>query len=233
MSSPESESAGRGSSAQPGATVEGGDVPLQEEFHHQPPPAYELTPADRPLDPTELPPAYSPGSRATQTEFREKLYEIEQYAENDERSDLATLRGMTEIEQLTESGVPGADEIESRARYDVMDDLATEFDVRKIREQLTASQAQPNGTGIREELYEIEARARRDAMDHLASQRGMTEIEQLTESGAPDADDRQARIIKVRERLQFERDTREANTAGKANDIDLSLGRSSPAIWGS
>jgi hypothetical protein len=209
MSSPEPES-----STQPGATVEGSDARLQD--------------------------------------FRARLSDIKRYAEIDTRDDFATLSGVREIDYqlITEPPPPypagNTDaqtkiseellKIQSRAEIDTRDDFATLSGVREIDYQLTEPPPAYSAgntdaqTKISEELLEIQSRERYDQMDRLASLRDMTQVERLTESSVPAADDRQARIAakttELRQRWQVERDVHEANTAGReaqeADDLGLS-----------
>jgi hypothetical protein len=198
MSSPE-----LGSSAQSGATVEGGDVfraRLSDIKRYAEIDArYDLATLSgvREINNELPPPPYSAGDSTTQTEISEELLKVQSRAETDERDDLATLSGVREINN--ELPPPP---------YSTGD---------------TATQ-----TEISEQLSKIQSRARYDQMDHLASLRDMTQVEQLTERGVPGADDRQARITarttEIRERLQGERDASEANTAGReADDFGHSL----------
>jgi hypothetical protein len=134
----------------------------------------------------------------------------------------------------------GLSDIKRYAEIDARYDRTTQFDVTKINNELTEppppysagdSAAQ---TEISEELLKIQSRVETDAMDHLASQHDMTQIEQLTESRVPDADDRQARIARAlegREAVSAARAAHEANTAGQDAD-DIGRFRSFPGYLG-
>jgi hypothetical protein len=147
------------------------------------------------------PEATAEGGDARLQDFRARLSDIKRYAEIDTRDDFATLSGVREINNgLTEPPPPYS---------------ADNTDAQ---------------TNINEDLLEIQSRERYDQMDRLASLRDMTQVEQLTESSVPAADDRQARIAakttELRQRWQVERDVHEANAAGReaqeADDIGLS-----------
>jgi uncharacterized small protein (DUF1192 family) len=186
--------------------------------------------------------------------FREEVSDIQWWAVNDEMDDLATLRNARALNsELTEAlppysvGDPAIQteisddllNVQSRAEIDARDDFATLSDVRDIDNELNGpppsySFGDPAiiQTEISEQLSQIRSNAQNDEKDHLANLRDMTQVEQLTESGVPDPNDRQARIaaktMEIQQRLQVERNAREANTASQADDIGLSLSRSFP-----